>query len=400
MAPKRKAKQLDGPRHTKTPKLSQRREQETIPFFTKLPQEMRDEIYHQVFSNTRVAWGRRPADRNLAVRFKPAPNALALLRTCRRIRDEIGDTWLGKVLFHFEELEEMLDKLTPLPVQIVSKLRHIRVSGKALTLHSFPFNYNLSLASALKLIPSLRLDTLTVFGSLAGRVVAQYESLNKLIRGSSGWKELRYICRFSTILGYAEGSIIWSVPSDNLLRRPQPSDWQSALNDRDGDSQPSVAIYRSKTVTNYMDPIDSLMINPSNWERYEQPIPGTKEDDLKFGLAADAKITTGDEEHKEVLIIVRRGKAVGYETKITTAPLPAASGETVNQLDLTGKSWNQIRAAHIDTRPSEIYHYPFDSDSDGEEECVEVADSYENVNEYSWAPLDSIHWGNHDAIVM
>ena len=149
-----------------------------------------------------------------------------------------------------------------------------------------------------------------------------------------------------------------------------------------------------------MDPIDSLMINPSNWERYEQPIPGTKEDDLKFGLAADAKITTGDEEHKEVLIIVKRGKAVDYETKITTAPLPAASGESVNQLDLTGKSWNQIRAAHIDTRPSEIYHYPFDSDSDGEEECVEVVDSYENVNEYSWAPLDSIHWGNHDAIVM
>lgn len=40
---------------------------------------------------------------------KPAPNALAVLKTCRRTKNEIGNTWIAQVL-SFEHPETMLDQ--------------------------------------------------------------------------------------------------------------------------------------------------------------------------------------------------------------------------------------------------------------------------------------------------
>jgi len=73
-------------------------------FFQRLPQELRNNIYQDVFS-LRLAFGKRlgPYRYNL----KPPPNGLSLLKTCRRARAEIGSAWMGLVRFHFETYEAM-----------------------------------------------------------------------------------------------------------------------------------------------------------------------------------------------------------------------------------------------------------------------------------------------------
>lgn len=175
---------------------------------------------------------------------------------------------------------------------------------------------------------------------------------------------------------------------DIYVRKPQPSNWQSVMIGRDGDTGPSVAIYRSKTIGDHSS--DSTMMDPSNWQPYEQQVPGTNEDQLKFGLVEDVEIMKGGEQHKQVLIVVKRGKHVDYEGKQGAAPPLVFSRIPNRQLDLSGKSWKEIRAAYIDkVHPHSIYPFNDDTDSDDEDD---VTDSYENVNEFSWGPLDHNGW--------
>jgi hypothetical protein len=101
------------------------------PLF-QLPQELRNMIYTQLFLSTRLTHG--VTKRRLYrfqywycfVRMVPAQNALAFLRTCRRTKPEIGESWLGEVLFNFEDIRTMLDKIASLSVGTLSKIRHLR----------------------------------------------------------------------------------------------------------------------------------------------------------------------------------------------------------------------------------------------------------------------------------
>ncbi|KAF3762547.1 hypothetical protein M406DRAFT_357506, partial [Cryphonectria parasitica EP155] len=72
--------------------------QRQCPFFSQLPQEVREMVFRHLFSMTRISLGVRDlpvqGDR---VRIKSDPNALALPRTCRRAHDEIGQTWVRHV---------------------------------------------------------------------------------------------------------------------------------------------------------------------------------------------------------------------------------------------------------------------------------------------------------------
>lgn len=94
----------------------------------------------------------------------PAPNSLAILRTCRQIHQEAGALWLGQVLFSFEHADDMLDKLSPLALGTLSQIRQVRVGGRPMRLRMMdgPDEVCYRLAFVLKLIPGLRLDRLTV----------------------------------------------------------------------------------------------------------------------------------------------------------------------------------------------------------------------------------------------
>ncbi|KAM7186034.1 hypothetical protein V8F33_012025 [Rhypophila sp. PSN 637] len=361
------------------------------PLFKKLPQEMRDKIFDQVFAYTRLSFGEKSPRPLESVKIKPAPHGLALLRTCHRVKYEIGDRWLRQVLFHFEHPLAMLDKLTALPHRLISQVRHVRVRAGDIFLDDC-LVYDLRYA--LKLIPGLKADILTVMGFMPG-AGAQYNTLNKLIRGSEGWKELHFISCSSQLLGYAN-----RYPTIARYRRePEPAHWQSVLNLRDGvDSLPSVAIYRSKTVGGRSSTKASLMTNPSNWEPFQQT--DTIGND-RYTAVQDANIvSTPNERDKEVLVIARRGKGVDYEEKENSSFI---FGDIRN----LGMSWKEIRKM-CRIIPLDDQYAIADGDGDDDlyvdgDEWAEwpliddeengvptIIDSYARVDEYEWTGLDDM----------
>ncbi|RYP47748.1 hypothetical protein DL768_006241 [Monosporascus sp. mg162] len=346
-------------------------------FFQRLPQELRDKIYSHVFFSTRVACGQRAVSRIDHIRIKPAPNALAILQTCRRAKKEIGDTWLGQILFSFEDPETMLDKLTALPPGILSKMRHLRVLGDTLMLsYEEDDDVYYRLTSTLRLLPGLCLDTLTVLGLRTKEV--SYDTLNGLITESSGWKELHYISHSSEVLGFArleQFHLGDEVEKHRYWRKPQPAHWQSVLEDRDGAlSRPSVAIYRS-TVSN----CPCSVINANTRARFEQKMPEDREAQEAFGIAEDAGLMVDGERDKEVMIIVKRGSGVDYEQKEDSRFV-----ESDIRRDMPGKTWKEIRYECIDR----IFADDDDSllSDDEDEETAEI-DAYEDVDKYVWPPL-------------
>lgn len=151
-------------------------------------------------------WSKKRASRTLSA-LRPSPNSLSLLRTCSRISDEVGDSWLGQVLISFEDVKTMLDKLTSLDSQTLGKLRHMRYSERRLT-REFParrtsfLKHQHGLLRILKLLPGLCLDRLTVLGH--HNKVSRYCELDNLIIHSDGWEGLHYLSWNSEMLGFPE----------------------------------------------------------------------------------------------------------------------------------------------------------------------------------------------------
>ncbi|KAM7184803.1 hypothetical protein V8F20_012048 [Naviculisporaceae sp. PSN 640] len=292
-------------------------------FFNKFPGEIRYMIYDQVFTNTRITRGIRYDPRVLQgslFKVKPAPHTLALLRTCRRARDEIGKRWVRKVLLNFQDPLTMTHTLSPLPQEIISQIRHIRVYVE---LQAAPDDsqylelYNV--VTALRMLPGLNLDILTV-------LVADlphnwtYLLLDTLIRSASGWKELQFLTPTSEPLGHNDHE------DKACLRQPQPSTWQSVLEHQDGvESHPSVVVYRAKEPFGANKPNKTgFTEEPSLWQPYEQKdtrddMDTEDEEDLAdffgfekpefYGEECDENIMlTAGERYKEMAVIARRGK--------------------------------------------------------------------------------------------
>src|SRR2546429_1002562 len=186
-----------------------------------LPRELRDQIYTCLFASTRITFGERNS-RITTKTMKPAPNSLAILRTCRQINQEAGALWLNHVLFNFENPEDLLDKLSTLPSTTLSQIRHVRTGGRPLMLQPIGDDDDVyyRLVWALKLLPGLRLNTLTVLGSSGGEIA--YDTLEGLIKYGNGWKELHFITPNSTMLGFAK---VVMFMADPYWRKPQPSTW-------------------------------------------------------------------------------------------------------------------------------------------------------------------------------
>lgn len=84
----------------------------------RLPVEVRLQIYRLVFSQIRFRWGFVPPDRPLCRGYGDGefvtPDAdLALLRVCRKMHCEIGDSWLGQVLFFAEDRTSLAPRFPP-----------------------------------------------------------------------------------------------------------------------------------------------------------------------------------------------------------------------------------------------------------------------------------------------
>ena len=178
-------------------------------------------IYAELFSSTRFSSGDRKVTWNKSLPVVSSAHGLAILRTCRRMHNEIREQdWLSRVLFHFENLEAMLDKLTNIPNTKLSQVRHVRVviGYNDLIQVEHPPRWSqeirLPISAAIKLLPGLKLDDLTLLGDTGN--IYSYRNLNELLTQTNGWSKLYYISRSSGFLGYYSATVT-SLPASQRL---------------------------------------------------------------------------------------------------------------------------------------------------------------------------------------
>ena len=115
-----------------------------------LPQEVRDEICANIFYSTHFTY----AHEGHPIESSAREIGLALLRTCRRARDEIGVSWLHQVLFNFLDPFTLLNKLADLPITLREQIRHVCVSGRELRkVYDEESESSYNTAQILKLLP-------------------------------------------------------------------------------------------------------------------------------------------------------------------------------------------------------------------------------------------------------
>lgn len=341
-----------------------------------LPQEIRDQIYEHLFCSTRFASGERTTGRIESQRIVSAHRgkALSILRTCRRIHLEVGREWLHQVLFHFEDPEAMLQKLANISESLRGEIRHVRVSGQPLMLSFKEDDIHHRTAQVLKLLPGLKLDVLTILGDKQPDV--SYQTLNMLIRHSNGWKELRYISHSSEFLGFKDELMLF-LPSNHALahlcyRQPQPFDWQSGLERRDGQaSRPFVTIHRSKEAN-----VPQAILLP------ESRVVFSQVSDAAQDRGEDAALMRRGEQEKEVSVIVRRGIDVDYCECESSPALPV--GSILEAFDC--KTWNEVKAVQDDLLKDMRDEDLFGEDDDDNQDGACVIDTYTHVDEYTWPP--------------
>lgn len=365
--------------------------QDSSLFFSKLPPEIRLDIYSHLFCSTRLSFGQRPmrsaTGKLSSIRLRPASNSLSVLRVCRRVNEEIGDSWLGQVLFSFHDPKTMLDKLADLDSQTLGKLRHMRYSCDDPLLLRISHTEDgehwkgwsgleYHLPQILKLLRGLRLDRLTVVGQSAAQW--RYVHLDALIKHSDGWKELYYLSNNSMMLGFGRldklfGRYEWK-PSHGL-RAPQPSTWIQALAARDGPTA-SVTIYRSKDAALS----GSMVSKPATCVAFADQV-AEPEKASQYGIESDTALMAPGEKGKEILVVVRRGKGVDYTENGTS---PMMKHDIREQWP--GMTWGQIRYMGIgwhDDWSGQYSNEDEDDDDDDYHDYLEgLLESLQNLNPF------------------
>lgn len=350
----------------------------------RIPQEMRDSIYSHLLIDTRIWLGRDwvRAENVERVRIVTDPNALSLLRTCRRVKVEVGHSWIGKVLFTFQSPERMMEKLTTIPRSKLSQIRHLRINGETAFLWWNGREENEArvyywLPAFMKFLPGLRLDTLTIMDG-SGDLIT-YEGIDALVKYGEGWKQLRCISHSSKILGV---KCYRSEPGDFLdeyRRKHQPADWMSIMTHRDGaETQPSVQVYRSTQPANARPDKVGLVTDERTRLPYAQqaPEPGSEAAQM-YGLVQDADLmSSAEERNKELMVVVTRGKGVDYEVKENSPRLPKDIGDIRD--DCPNMTWAQIQKEHIEWVDDTLLPV--------------VADAYRHADDYDWTQLHPGSW--------
>jgi hypothetical protein len=304
----------------------------------RLPQELRDQIYRDVFP---IAF--HPG-RSIHSPYVFNSTTFALLRTCRLVRKEIGNAWIHQLCLYFTDPEKLLDKFAGIPIAVRGQIRHVHITDDRLIFYDGDRGEGelvYRTAQVLRLLPGLKLDRLTVEGG-------DYATLDMLVRYSDGWKELRFISHDSRILDCEFGPS--SGPSD-LMRQPQPSDWQNVLEQRHGqESRPSVVVHRA---------IDTVPLDPycSQWDpdalrAFTQAFDAAQDAESR-GLVDYATLMRRPKEiGKGMLVIVRRGAGVDYAEKEGSPYISIGDMADIRE-DWAGCTWDDIkieRKARYDDR--------------------------------------------------
>ncbi|KAL9052686.1 MAG: hypothetical protein Q9162_005245 [Coniocarpon cinnabarinum] len=206
--------------------------------FLDLPIEIRLMIYDLHFGETTFEFlgtrtGKRP--RNHAL---PNRNRVAILRSCKAVPEDVGGSWIPQVTFCFATVRQFLDVLNDAPVEIRRNVRSVIIdSPVAQTSFSLA---HLHLADAIKLIPGIHIDTLTIdlVNSEAAAtpsrrgppfVSEERVTVDKLTQlDSPPFEHLQVRCRQSIMAG-------WSPLSNRLLTGRDYKDydiinvWKEAL---------------------------------------------------------------------------------------------------------------------------------------------------------------------------
>ncbi|KAK8094851.1 hypothetical protein PG997_001536 [Apiospora hydei] len=223
----------------------------------KFPQEIRDQIYAEVFAATRVwfeyiyrdIFGKAP------VKKKRKHHALALLSCCSRIRNEIGHSWLNHILLCCQSPQIMLEKLlnVPAPLSCVGYVRVHGLMGMMLAVRSTRSpSADAMVHEFLRSLPGLALEELEVVADGSGSGTWEYQAVELLLDRSFGWKKLTVYFPGSGLLGRAPS---WSGREDEHfeyrhglqghVRRPLPWAFREVLLERDGaDSGSTVDIFQ------------------------------------------------------------------------------------------------------------------------------------------------------------
>lgn len=203
----------------------------------------------------------------------------------------------------------MLNKLSKLDTNILELIRHVRVSGDPLLVHSEDDDVYYRTAQVLKLLPGLNRHILTVLATRTAQI--SYETLDMLVRYGDGLKELRYISHSSEFLGhnieYKDDWLDFDPFHNRYLHQPQPCNWQHIMENRDGHtSKPSILIYRSKSVAT-----PNAMLHAERRVIYSQTLsPG--QDAASYGKTEDAALMNSGELEKEMMVVVRRGRGIDH----------------------------------------------------------------------------------------
>jgi hypothetical protein len=176
---------------------------------------------------------------------------------------------------------------------------------------------------------------------------------------------------------------------DQYLRQPQPTEWQKALEQRDGQaSNPSVLIYRAT-----ISATPGAVLQSDTRKLFTQAFTADQ-DARNFGGVEDAALMRTEEIGKELLVVVKRGDGVDYAEKEDSPHL--AIGDI--REDLPGMTWMDIKADQdaFSKRFDDYYESDDDDSSDSSDsqtfpwkqpEKNVIVDTYSHVDEYTWPPL-------------
>lgn len=215
-------------------------------------------------------------------------SAIAIVRACRRISTEIGDKWLQQVLFQFESPLAFIGRFVKLSISTRSQIRHVRISGGALHCNGEYGEEIKNIAQLLELLPGLKLDSLTVLGN--GPSGVEYDTIEELIRFSSGWKELRVMAHaFQVFSGRC------SVAHSAASCQARQAHWQKALGERDG---PQSGV--------------SVVIRPINrsTDSYAT-FASRRRCDSVYGFG----FTSGEHRPLDAMLVAKRGTGTDYAEK-------------------------------------------------------------------------------------
>lgn len=143
----------------------------------------------------------------------------------------------------------MLARLSALEPAILARVCHVHFLADMIITARDDGDRAWHVASALALLSSLRLSTLTIRALDEPRV--GHEALDGLVREGRGWRELRYVSLAFEMPGFArfDPCVGGEAERQRFWRRPQPAHWQGA-SWRRGTARakggcPSVTIFRS-----------------------------------------------------------------------------------------------------------------------------------------------------------